>query len=69
MIPVNSDLIEFLIILCPASVFANSLDPNQALQNVELDLDPKLFDTDGFPEIIFLKMLILKKIRCKNLKN
>ena len=45
---------------CPATkcnfrrlliIFANSLDPDQARQNVGHDLDPKLFDSDGIPKI------------------
>ena len=35
--------------------FANSLDPDQARQNVGPDLDPKWFDIDGNPERIFGK--------------
>ena len=44
--------------------FANSLDPDQARQNVEPDLDPKskLFDTlMVFLKDFFKKKLILKK--------
>ena len=33
--------------------FANSLDPDQAPQNVGPDLDPNCYDTDGIPERIF----------------
>ena len=36
---------------CQLITFANSLDPDQDLQNVSPDLDPSLFDT----LIVFLK--------------
>ena len=45
--------------------FANSLNPDQAQQNIS-DLGPNCLSlSDGFPERLFLKMLICKELIAK----
>ena len=55
----------YLLTLCQlvssAVTFANSLDPDQARQNVGPDLDPNCLTLDGIPEFFFKKVDFLKK--------
>ena len=46
---------------CHLITLANSLNPDQAQQNVRPDLDPNCLTLDGIPERFFLEKLIEKK--------
>ena len=48
---------------------ANSWDTDYDRYSVGADLGSKPFDTDSFPEIIFLKKLMLKKVNTRQKKH